>query len=96
MECVVIMTELFFLYVDIFDTMFHMNLLAYGSTPVDGSSRKIRGGLPTIAIDTESFLLLPPERVEACTFTKSLRSMSSISLLINLSLNYFLIPFIEE
>jgi hypothetical protein len=33
-----------------------MNLLAYGSTPVDGSSRKTKGGFPIIAIATESFL----------------------------------------
>jgi len=55
------MTELYFLWVDIFEMIFHMNLLAWGSTPVDGSSRKIRGGLPIRAIETESFLLLPPD-----------------------------------
>lgn len=54
-------TALFFLRVEIFDTMFHMNLLAYGSTPVDGSSKNTKGGFPIIAIDTESFLLFPPE-----------------------------------
>jgi hypothetical protein len=54
-------TALFFLRVEIFDTMFHINLLAYGSTPVDGSSKNTKGGFPIMAIDTESFLLFPPE-----------------------------------
>lgn len=40
-----------------------MNLLAFGSIPVDGSSRKIIEGLPIIAIATESFLLFPPDKV---------------------------------
>jgi len=47
------------------DTIFHINLLAYGSTPVEGSSKKINGGLPSIAIETESFLLFPPDNVVA-------------------------------
>jgi hypothetical protein len=38
-----------------------MNLLAWGSTPVEGSSKNISGGLPIKAMATESFLLLPPE-----------------------------------
>lgn len=42
---------------------FHMNLLAFGSIPVDGSSRKMMFGFPIIAIATESFLLLPPDNV---------------------------------
>jgi len=42
---------------------FHMNLLAFGSIPVEGSSRKIIFGLPIIAMATDSFLLLPPESV---------------------------------
>jgi hypothetical protein len=54
-------TALFFLRVEIFETIFHINLLAYGSTPVDGSSKNTKGGLPIIAIDTDSFLLFPPE-----------------------------------
>jgi hypothetical protein len=39
------MTALFFLKVDIFEIIFHMNLLAWGSTPVDGSSKNTIGGL---------------------------------------------------
>jgi hypothetical protein len=65
---VVIITELFFLYVDIFDTIVHMNLLAFGSTPVLGSSKKIIGGLPINAIATDNFLLFPPLRFDAKTF----------------------------
>jgi len=42
---------------------FHMNLLALGSIPVEGSSKKMILGLPIIAIATDSFLLFPPDRV---------------------------------
>jgi hypothetical protein len=48
--------------------MDHINLLAFGSTPVLGSSKKTMGGFPIIAIATESFLLFPPESVSALTF----------------------------
>jgi len=61
-ECVVRMTELCFFSLEILDTMFHMKRLACGSTPVEGSSKKIIGGLPIIAKETLSFLLLPPDR----------------------------------
>ncbi len=40
-----------------------MNLLAFGSIPVDGSSKNIILGFPIIAIATDNFLLLPPESV---------------------------------
>jgi hypothetical protein len=40
-----------------------MNLLAFGSIPVDGSSKKIILGFPIIAIATDNFLLLPPDNV---------------------------------
>ena len=53
----------FFFSVAILDMTLHMNLLALGSIPVEGSSRKIIPGFPIIAIATESFLLFPPERV---------------------------------
>ena len=42
---------------------FHMNLLALGSMPVEGSSKKTILGFPIMAIATDSFLLFPPERV---------------------------------
>jgi hypothetical protein len=62
-ECVVRMMVDCFFYVAIFDITFHMNLRALGSIPVDGSSRKMIFGLPIIAMATDSFRLLPPERV---------------------------------
>lgn len=62
-ECVVKITVHFLLYVAILEITFHMNLLALGSMPVEGSSKKMMLGFPIIAIATESFLLFPPERV---------------------------------
>lgn len=47
----------------ILEMIFHMNLLALGSMPVEGSSKKMILGLPIIAIATDNFLLLPPDRV---------------------------------
>lgn len=60
-EWVVKMIELYFLLVAIFDITFHMNLLASGSIPVEGSSKNTIGGLPIIAIATDNFLLFPPD-----------------------------------
>ena len=40
--------------------VFQRFLLAAGSMPVVGSSRKIIGGLPMRAMPMHSFLLLPP------------------------------------
>jgi hypothetical protein len=40
-----------------------MNLLAFGSIPVEGSSIKIILGLPIIAIATDNLHLLPPDKV---------------------------------
>ena len=37
-----------------------MKRRASGSMPADGSSSKIIGGLPKVAIPTESLRLLPP------------------------------------
>ena len=48
--------------VDIFDMTLHINLFALGSIPVDGSSMNMIGGLPIIAIATDSLRLFPPER----------------------------------
>lgn len=69
MECVVRTMELCFLLVDSRDITVHMNLLAFGSIPVEGSSINTIGGLPIMAIPTESFLLLPPERLPAHIFS---------------------------
>jgi hypothetical protein len=50
--------------------------------PVDGSSKKMMGGLPIMAIATDSLRLLPPERVPAlllaCFAKDSLRSGEDI------------------
>ena len=59
-ECVVKTTDDFFRKVDILEITVHMNLLAIGSIPVEGSSRKTIGGLPINAIATDSLRLLPP------------------------------------
>ena len=42
-------------------TTSHMKRLAVGSIPAEGSSSKMIGGLPTMAIATDSFLLFPPD-----------------------------------
>ena len=62
-EWVVKMTVDCFLSVEILEITFHINLLALGSIPVDGSSKNIICGFPIIAIATDNFLLLPPESV---------------------------------
>lgn len=63
MEWVVRMIVDCFFSVAILEITFHMNLLAFGSIPVDGSSKNMIFGLPIIARATDSFLLLPPDRV---------------------------------
>lgn len=62
-ECVVkIIVDCFFSDA-ILEMIFHINLLALGSIPVEGSSRKIIFGFPIIAIATDNFLLFPPDNV---------------------------------
>jgi hypothetical protein len=63
MECVVRMIVDYFRSVAIFEITFHMNRLALGSMPVEGSSRKMIFGLPIMAMATDSFRLLPPDSV---------------------------------
>lgn len=63
MEWVVRMTVAFFFYVATLEITFHMNRLALGSIPVDGSSKKMILGFPIMAIATESFRLFPPDKV---------------------------------
>lgn len=60
------------------EIIFHMNLLAFGSMPVEGSSKNTIEGLPIIAIATESFLLFPPDRVPESLSSYSPRFISSI------------------
>lgn len=79
-EWVVRITVDFFLSVEILDMIVHMNLLAFGSMPVDGSSKKTIGGLPTIAIATETFHLFPPDKFWTYTFQNSSKSISLINL----------------
>ena len=65
MLCVVKITVDYFLKVLIFEITVHINLFAYGSTPVEGSSKSTIGGLPIRAIAQLNFLLFPPERLLA-------------------------------
>jgi hypothetical protein len=76
------MTVAFFFYVATLEITFHMNLLAFGSIPVEGSSRKIMRGLPIMAIATESFRLFPPERVPESLSSYYVRFISVIFLVI--------------
>ena len=74
--------------------MFHINHFAFGSIPVEGSSRKTIGGFPIIAIATHSFLLFPPLSFIASTFSYSDRFISTICLETMVSQNYGKTPFI--
>ncbi len=78
MACVVSMIVDYFLSEAIWDMIFHMNLLALGSMPVEGSSKKTILGFPIIAMATESFLLLPPDKVPESLFSYSVKSISAI------------------
>jgi len=78
MLCVVSTTVDYLRCVDRFEMTVHMNRLAYGSTPVDGSSSKISGGLPISAIAQESLRLLPPLSLPACRSRYYHRSSSLI------------------
>mmetsp|Transcript_17864 Transcript_17864/g.39400 ORF Transcript_17864/g.39400 Transcript_17864/m.39400 type:complete len:317 (-) Transcript_17864:2923-3873(-) len=54
----------------------HMNRLATGSMPLLGSSMKITGGSPMVAMATLSLRLFPPDRFFARTWAKRARSIS--------------------
>jgi hypothetical protein len=71
-----------------------MNLRASGSIPAEGSSKRIIGGLPRIAMATDSFLLLPPDKVPEGFFLCSARLKSSIALSMAFYLNSIGIPLI--
>lgn len=66
--------------------IFHMNLLACGSMPVEGSSKKIIDGLPIIAIATDNLRLFPPERVPESLSSYSSRFISLIFFVMTSSL----------
>ena len=70
--------------------------MAYGSTPVEGSSRKIMGGFPIIAIDTDNFLLFPPDKLFALIFSYSTKSISLIYFFIICSFRSDFMPLIVE
>ncbi len=46
----------------ILEMILHMNRLALGSMPVEGSSKKIMFGFPIMAIATDSLRLFPPDK----------------------------------
>jgi len=75
---------------------FHMNRLASGSIPVEGSSRKTMGGLPIMAMATESFLLLPPLNYPDWMCSNLRRSISLSFLITNSSFLSIGIPFTSE
>jgi hypothetical protein len=77
MECVVRITDDDLLTVEILEITSHMNLLASGSIPVEGSSKNAIEGYPSIAIATLSFLLLPPENYPARTPSNFFKSIST-------------------
>ena len=60
-ECVVRITVLYFLSVDMFEMIVHIKRLACGSTPVEGSSSKRIGGFPINAMAHYNFRLFPPD-----------------------------------
>lgn len=95
-EWVVNMIDDLFLSVDILEITSHINLLASGSIPVDGSSKNTIGGFPIIAIDTDNFLLLPPDKVPAKTFSYLNKSISSNFFYTNFSIKSYGIPLIFE
>ena len=74
----------------------HINLLASGSIPVDGSSNKTIGGLHIIEIATDNFLLFPPDNLPANLFVYLVNVIDSIiALIISLNLSGST-PFILE
>jgi len=64
-EWVVKMTQVFFCSLVMLLTTLHMNLLAPGSIPAEGSSSNMICGFPKIAMETCNFLLFPPESCSA-------------------------------
>jgi len=49
-----------FLNFKLYISVFHKNLFAIGSNPLDGSSKNSISGPPIKAIETHNFLLFPP------------------------------------
>jgi hypothetical protein len=63
------LTVAFFFYVATLEITFHMNRLAFGSIPVEGSSKNIILGFPIMAIATDNFRLFPPDKVPESLFS---------------------------
>lgn len=57
-----------------------MKRRASGSIPAEGSSRRIIGGLPNVAIATDNLRLLPPDNVPAGFDLWSAKFNSTIAL----------------
>ena len=72
----------------ILEIIFHMNRRALGSIPVDGSSKNTILGLPINAMATESFLLLPPDKVPDNLSSYSSKFIYFIFCVTMSSLNY--------
>ncbi len=77
MEWVVSITEDRLRLVVILEITDHMNLLALGSIPVEGSSKNTIGGFPNMAHATDNYLLLPPLKVPDNTPSNCIRSIST-------------------
>ena len=93
-ECVVIITLLFFPILEDLWIIDHINLLASGSIPVDGSSNKTIWGLPKSEIATDNLRLLPPDNLPAIFLVYSSKAISIIIAFTNFSKYIFLIPLI--
>ena len=85
----------YFLNVEILAITFHINLLAAGSIPVEGSSKNTIGGFPTMAIATLNFRLFPPLRSLEYTFSNFLSYNSSNNLSTIYFLCYNIMPLIQ-
>lgn len=59
---------------EISDTTDHMKRRASGSMPEEGSSRRMIGGFPMMAMATDSLRLFPPERSPAAFLRCKVRS----------------------
>lgn len=87
-------TEDYFLNLEILSMIFHINLLASGSIPAEGSSKNITGGFPINAIATYNFLLLPPDKLLDTIFLYAFKPISFILSSTIIFLSYFGIPLI--
>ena len=93
-ECVVIITLLFFPNFEVLCIIDHINLLASGSIPVDGSSNKTICGLHKREIATDNLRLFPPDNLPATFLVYSSKAISIIIVFTTFSKYIFLTPFI--